>query len=75
MCILFSACEKEPKPVIVTYQLTHRVDTTFNKQYKDSLQTEMDSFCIKNYDSLFNKFRDSLLRDELRKIEVLMNEN
>lgn len=68
------ACEKEPKPIVVTYQLTYRADTTFLKQYKDSIQTEMDSFCIQNYNSLYDKVKDSLLREELNKIEQLMYE-
>lgn len=72
--MLLSSCDKDPKPIIVTYQLSHRADTTFQKQYKDSLQAEMDTFCVQNNSRLFNEIRDSLLRDEIAKIEKLMNE-
>ncbi len=70
--LIFAACENGPKPVVVTYQLTHKADTTFTKQYKDSIQIKMDSFCINNYEELYNNARDSLLREELAKIEKLM---
>ena len=68
------SCDNEPKPVIVTYQLTHRADTTFHKHYRDSIRIEMDSFCVQNNEALFNQVRDSLLRVELEKMEKLMYE-
>ncbi|MEE9372964.1 MAG: hypothetical protein V3V00_07915 [Saprospiraceae bacterium] len=68
-------CEKEPKPVVVTYQLSRIADTTFNKQYKDSLKAQMDTFCIQNYNALYIQTRDSLIKLELAKIEELIYGN
>jgi hypothetical protein len=69
------SCQEEPRPVVVTYQLTHQADTTFLRQYKDSIQSEMDSFCTRNYDALYSHIRDSILRDEIGKMEKLTSAN
>ena len=67
-----TSCDSEPKPVVVTHQLIRQVDTTFLRQYKDSINAEMDSLCAKNYEDLYNNIRDSLVRVEIQKIEELV---
>jgi len=67
----FFSCEKEPKPVVVTHELIRQVDTTFQRQYKDSIRKEFDSLCQRNYDDTYLRVKDSLMKVELKKIESL----
>ena len=66
-------CEKEPKQVIVTYQLSHQADTTFAKQYRDKINKEVDSICFANRELFYNQAKDSLMKLELNKIEQLLD--
>jgi len=70
---LLLSCEKEPKPVIVTYQLSHQADTTFAKQYRDKINREVDSICLANKELFYQQAKDSLLKLELKKIDQLLD--
>ena len=68
-----SGCDREPKPLVVTYQLTHTVDTTFNNQYRKAIDREVDSICKVDRRILYDLAVDSLLRIEIAKMEELLD--
>ena len=73
MLIWLSSCDKEAKPLVVTFQLTHTVDTTFNNQYRKAIDREVDSICKADRKMMYDQAVDSLLRIEIAKMEELLD--
>ena len=73
MILCLSSCDQEPKPLVVTYQLTHSVDTTFNNRYRRQIDRQVDSICKYNYQTMYDQAVDSLLRIEIARMEELLD--
>ena len=72
IAVLFiSACDRGPKPIVITYQMAHQADTLFHNQYSRIINKEIDSICQANKKIYYQRAVDSLLKIELEKMENL----
>jgi hypothetical protein len=70
LVLVFSSCGWNSKEL--TTEEKYAVDTIYNKEIH-ALRTESDSLCLMMKDTFYNKAVDSLKKEYLREIELLLN--
>jgi vacuolar-type H+-ATPase subunit C/Vma6 len=70
LAMVFSSCGWNSKEL--TTEERYAVDTIYNKEIH-ALRAESDSLCLMMKDTFYNKAVDSLKKEYLREIELMLN--